>query len=391
MKLENYKEQRVGLVMEAEELINESKFEDAAVKMAAVTELDNKYEAVQVQLANLNALKEQELVSLENKSIAEGALSNMTKVEVAEVKLSNEVLLENAFAKTVMGQELTNIEMQNVTYAEDNQVVIPQHTMEEIIGLVSEQYPFFGDARKMAYNGTLTLPKHKAIISGDAKFYGEKEATAVEENEFVEVRLTGKEVAKLIEVSFKVEAMSITAFMNYLKQELVDRIGAVVGSKVFTGNGTTEFEGAIAPLKTAGQVVEYDATAGLKYGDLTSALGKVASQYANGSAIYANNATVWNNLANIMSVDGKPLFIADVTAGGVGRLFGQAVKVDGGVPDGVIVIGNANKGYVVNTVKGITIETDKDLKARTTQFLGHAIMDGAVTAEKALVVLAPKA
>ena len=205
------------------------------------------------------------------------------------------------------------------------------------------------------------------------------------------VRLEGKEVAKLIEVSFKIESMSVPAFMQYLKDELVDRIGELVGSKVFTGNGTDEFKGVVTELSTTAQKVEYDATAGLKYTDLTTAFGMLKSQFANGAAIYANNATVWNKLATILDGNGNPIFIADPAVGGVGRLFGFPVKVDGGVPDNMFVFGNAKKGYAVNEVKPITVETDKDLKARTTQFLGHSIMDGAVTDERALVLVAPSA
>lgn len=398
MKQEQYLAQRNELVTAAEALIAEGKFEDSQLKMQEIEALDNQFENTQKELANLNALKQQTMIDIENKSINEGELTTMTQVENVQNKSLNELeLMENAFAKTVMNKPLSAneqavfTEMNNVTYAEDNQVVIPKHVVDEIIGLISEEHPFFGDARKFFYKGVLTLPKHKAIKSGDAKFYSEKTATEVEENEFVDVRLEGKEVAKLIEVSFKIESMSVPAFMQYLKDELVDRIGELVGSKVFTGNGTDEFKGVVTELSTTAQKVEYDATAGLKYTDLTTAFGMLKSQFANGAAIYANNATVWNKLATILDGNGNPIFIADPAVGGVGRLFGFPVKVDGGVPDNMFVFGNAKKGYAVNEVKPITVETDKDLKARTTQFLGHSIMDGAVTDERALVLVAPSA
>lgn len=395
MNKEQYLEMRNALVAEAEGLIAESKFEDSTAKMEEVKELDNKFEGIQREMANLNALKEQTVVTLENKSVKPDEIVNSKQITALGEKeqMENKVVMENAFAKVLMGKELSQVEMENVTYAEDNQVVIPQTTMNEVIGLVSEQYPFFGNARKLEIKGNVRIPKHKAITSGDAKFYAEKTPTEVEANEMVQITLTGKEVSKLIEITFKLEAMSVDAFLAYLKQELVDRIGALVGSKVFTGDASAlepEFEGCIKVLETAGQKVSYPLT-GLTYENVTEAFGKVASQFANRTAVYASNATIWNQLANITTTSGQPIFIADPTGQTVGRMFGRPVLADGGVPEGVIVIGSAQDGYVINTNKGLTLESDRNLKARTTEFLAHAIMDGAVTNEKALVVVAPTA
>jgi len=391
MKLEEYKEMRNALVTEAEGLINEGKFEESTAKQAEIVALDNKFDTAQKELANLNALKEQENVFLENKSIAKEDLTIMENKLATGTTLSQDKQMENAFAKAVMGKELSVTEMQNITYAEDNQVVIPTTTMNEIIGLVSEQYPFFGDVRKLEIKGNVILPKHKAIKSGDAKAYGEKETTVVEENDFVKITLAGVEVAKLIEVSFKIENMSVEAFMVYLKQELADRIGKLVGEMVFTGvRANGEFEGAIKVLDDAKQSVKYASGTDITLKNITDAMSKIKSAHSNGAAIYVSNETLWTQLVNIVDGVGRPLFVSDVTSGGVGRMFGRVVKVDGGVPEGAVVIANAAKGYAVNTNKGLSVETDKDLKNRTTQFLGHAIMDGAVTDETAMVVILPE-
>ncbi|OXS73221.1 hypothetical protein B1B04_13120 [Lysinibacillus sp. KCTC 33748] len=307
--------------------------------------------------------------------------------------MSKQELLVNAFAKSVMGTKMSVVELSNVTYAEDNGVVIPETTMNEIIGLIGEQYPFFGDAKKLNIRGIIHLPKHKAIKSGDAKGYKEKANTVGEENEMAHVTLKGIEVSKLIEVSFKIEAMSIPAFMEYLKGELVDRIGAFVGQSVFIGDASTdeELEGVVKVLETAGQAVRYQASGDISYETLTGAMARLASQFQQGASFYANNATIWNKLANVLDKKGRPIFISDETAGGVGRVFSLPVKTDGGCPDGVIVIGKPSVGYAVNTQKTISVETDKNLKARTTEFLGHTILDGKVTREDAFVAIVPEA
>lgn len=391
MNREEYLNKRNDLLTQAEGFINESKFEESTDIQNQIKTLDTTFENAAKEMANINALKEQTFENIKNKSVSiKGA--TVVETEGIENKVDKKQLIENAFAKTLMGRELSSDEVQNLAVTGDNQVVIPQHTMDEIIGLVTEQYPFFGHARRFDYHGVLTLPKHKAITSGDAKTYKENQQTEVEVNEMVEVKLVGVEVAKMIEVSFKLEVMSISAFMAYFRDELVERIGAKVGTMVFTGvKGDEEFEGCIEVLKTAGQALEYPGGSQIAYDTLTGAMAKIASKFTNFSRVYVNNSTLWNQLANIK--DGKdsstPLFIPDPTGGTVGRIFGRTVEIDGGLPDGVIVIGDARSGYAVNVNKQIQVESQRNLKTRSTEYLAHAIMDGAVTNEKALVVIHP--
>ncbi|SOC12845.1 HK97 family phage major capsid protein [Ureibacillus xyleni] len=396
MTFENYTEQRNALVQESEELINAGLLEDAQAKMKKIESLDAQFEAVKLEMANLNALKEQtQTFELENKSIEnKGDLTVMTKLENVQ-EMSNETLYVNAFAKTFMGQELTTqenavfVEMNNHTTANTG-VVIPTTTLNEIITEIEAQSPFYADAKKLQVKGFLSLPKHSAIVSGDAKSYLESEATETEVNTFIEVQLGAKEVSKYIEVSFKLDAMSIPAFLEYLKGEIVERVGTELGRQSISGNGVKEMTGVLTALAgVTSQQSTYDATAGLVYSDLTNAVSKIGAKHITGTAIYASNSTVWNVLGNVVDGNGRPLFISDVVTGGVGRALGFPVKVDSAIPDGTIIIGNA-KGYAVNTNQSIGVESERDLKARKTGFSAYTIVDGNVTHEKAFSILAPQ-
>jgi HK97 family phage major capsid protein len=208
MKLEAYTELRNTLVTESEAFINESLLEEADAKMSEIEALDAKFETAKLANANLNALKEVTAIQLENKSIDNKGDLSMKSVENFNNELGNVKVYENAFAKSLMGQDLTTQE--NVSYLEMNNhttantgVVIPTTTLNEIISEIEAQAPFFADAKGFQVKGLLSLPKHSAITSGDAKAYLESEATENEVNVFVEVQLNAKEVAKYIEVSFR--------------------------------------------------------------------------------------------------------------------------------------------------------------------------------------------
>ena len=393
MEIKELLNQRSELLSNAEVLVNEGKLEEFNAIEEQVKELDNKIEAAKLANANLKAMQENtKVVDLENKTIqVEGA---RTMENIAQNVLSNEQLYKNAFAKTLMGQELTTVE--NNVFMEMNNhtsvntaVVIPTTTLNEIITDIEAQAPFFADARKFQVTGLLKLPKHSAIASGDAAGYDEATATAVEKNTFVEIALGGKEVAKYVEVSFKLESMSIGAFLEYLKGEIVDRVGAELGRQAISGTGVKEMTGVLTALATVtAQRTTYTTANGIVYKTITEALSKLGAKHMAGAVVYASNATVWNNLANILDENGRPLFISDTVTGGVGRILGFPVKVDSAIPAGTVIIGNA-KGYVVNTNEALTVESMRDIKARKVGFSAYTVVDGNVTNEKAFSIIAP--
>lgn len=394
MKIKELLEQRNELLNNAETFLNEGKIEDFNGIEAQVKELDNKIEAAKLANANLKALQDNKTVlDLENKNVqVEGA----KKVDNISNVISSEQVYSNAFAKTMMGLELTPaennafMEMNNHTTLNTG-VMIPKTTLNEIISEIEVQAPFFADAKKFEFSGTLSLPKHTAITAGDAAAYLESEATAVEKNTFVEINLGAKEVAKYVEVSFKLESMSIPAFLEYLKGEIVDRVGAALGKQAISGTGVKEMTGVLTALNAVtAQKTTYVTATGIAYKDITTAIAKLGSQHVKSAVIYASNATVWNQLANIMDGNGRPLFISDVTAGGVGRILGLPVKVDSAIVDGTVIIGNA-KGYAVNTNESLKVESARDIKARKVGFSAYTIVDGNVTHEKAFSILSPAA
>jgi HK97 family phage major capsid protein len=125
----------------------------------------------------------------------------------------------------------------------------------------------------------------------------------------------------------------------------------------------------------------------MSYEDFTLAISKIHSSYLAGCNIYANNATIWTQLANLVDGQGRPLFIPDVTAGGVGRMFGLVVKPDAGVTNGSVIIGNPGSGYIMNTNEPMSVATEEHVKARTVDYAAYTIVDGAVLDTKAFALI----
>jgi HK97 family phage major capsid protein len=404
---EQYQNQREELMKAAESLIVENKFDESEAKMNEVKDLDNRWEDAKKAQASLNALKDEgKALNLENKSIDVNGGKQVDNIQPTKV-LDDKSVYENAWAKNMMGQNLADNELEvfnkinkefNNAFTHDTGntgILIPETVAAGIWSRAEEMYPLYADTKKYSVRGKLTIKKHVSIDAGDAAWYDEATPVADEQNTFGELNLDGHELAKSVTVSWKLKSMAIADFVPYIVNELGERVGVALGNAVATGSGVGQPHGIeTALLAQAGtpQVVSYDpdnatTPVPLSYANLTDAIGRIHSSYLSGSAIYANNATIWGELANMMDEMGRPLFIPDVTSGGVGRMFGLVVKPDAGISNDSILIGNAGKGYVINQNEPFSVVTEDHAKARTTDYVAYAIVDGDVLDEKAFSLI----
>lgn len=410
MTKEMYVEQRNALLGEIEALIADGNIEESGTKMADVEALDNQYEQAKLANANLQALRgATPVIDLENKSVV---VTGETKIETTGGlnMIDEKQIYTNAWAKAMQGVVLddkeqnifdsVNTEFSNA-YTHDTgntSVLIPETVVAGIWARAAEMYPLLADVKKFNVKGTLTMKKHSAINAGDAAFYADGTVTADEQNTFAEISLSGCELAKAITISWKLRSMAIVEFIPFITNELGERVGAALGSSVSTGKGASatpkEPQGIETALLAEGstpQVVFYDPEATtadpMSYADFTLAISKIHSSYLAGCNIYANNATIWTQLANLLDGQGRPLFIPDVTAGGVGRMFGLVVKPDAGVTNGSVIIGNPGSGYIMNTNEPMSVATEEHVKARTVDYAAYTIVDGAVLDTKAFALI----
>lgn len=311
----------------------------------------------------------------------------------------------NAWAKDMMGFALSNEEREfmnrvNDEYrafthtTENTAILVPKTVTDGIWTRAEEESSLWTDVRKLRVRGELTLLKGDS--SADAKWYDELDTVDTDQLGFGELNLRGNELAKAVQVSWKLKKMAVAEFENYIIEEIGLRMGTALGKAVYSGQGqpgaTDTFKPEPLGISTAleaeagtPQIVEY--TTAPVYTDLTAAMGKLLSSYANGATIYASNTTIWNTLANLRDANDRPYFVPDVTAEGVGRIFGRVVKPDAAIPVGEILIGNLQRGYVANINEDITMYREDHVRQRLTDYMGYAIVDGGPRDEKAFVII----
>lgn len=401
MNKEQYLNKRNELMNEANELLNDGKLDEAEAKATEIKELDTKFENICKASANLAALHDNAVITdIQAKGVViENAAPLGSMIE------KDADTYTNVWAKVMQNIALTeeerrifdeaNKEFKNEALTTGNSpILIPETVVSGIWKEVGEVYPLYSEVLKTSVKGKLTVLK--STESTEAKWYDEATETEEGTEKFASATLNGCELSRDITVSWKLKEMATNEFIPFIQSQLAEKMGAAAAYGVFSGKGKAASDSSDKDeprgIKTAllaqtnkPQVVELAAGTELAYENITAMIAKVKGTYKKGSKFYATSDFIWDTLANVKDATGRPYFIADTTAGGVGRLFGFVVEEDDSID--TLLFGNANKGYHLNINKQMTLDQEDHKKARTTDYIAYAIMDGDVRTEKAFAYL----
>lgn len=401
MTYQDYENKRNALIDEANALILDGNFDDSEAKMNEVKDLDEKWDKIAEAQANLEALNgEKRVVKVEDNTKEAAAPIKKNTVQFVPTEINSEdegaqlyasKEYANAFAKLMMGKKLSAKERETVDIvnaythtSETHGVVIPQTISTAMWDKIEEQHPYYGDVSKTFVKGGVTI-----LLDGeetDAAFYDEDTATAEGKIGVDSLKLNAYDLAKNVVISWRLKEMSVENFLQYIQSRLAKKIGAALGYACVHGKGSDydEPEGVITKLlgeTNTPQVGTYT-SGSLSFADLTGARAKISVDAKN-AAVYANNATIWSELANVLDEDGRPLFLADPANNGIYRVLGMEVKEDDAFTDGEILISSAEAGYAMNLNKDASLLSQDDVVKRTTTYAGYALVDGGVTYSKA--------
>ena len=401
MTKKEYLDNRKKLMDEAQAFINAGDTEKAQEKMNEVEKLDDKWEEQAQAQANFDALnKEPVAFKAMQMEAAFGKEESAHKIE--DVIASDDYL--QAWAKTMQGLTLSDDEQkayimvdEAFTHTTQNTgTVIPKTVAKGIWEEAADLYPYFNDITKTYVNGVLALIQEDT--SSDAGWYEEETETEDGKETFKSFTLNGCELSRSIEVSWKLKEMAMEEFIPYIQRRMGKKMGAGAGYGATHGAGNTnknkpEPVGVVTALrneKDHPQCIVYESKK-LTYSLLTQARGKIKSGYSAGLKIYANNNTIWNELANVLDANKRPIFINDPSNPGKFRVLGCVVEEDASMNDGEVLFSNAAAGYHMNINKEITMTTEDHAKKRNTDYCGYAVMDGNAVTTKAHSLLTTEA
>jgi HK97 family phage major capsid protein len=297
----------------------------------------------------------------------------------------------NAFYKTLLGQKLTGfekaafdramVEQRADAYSTTSEVaaVIPTQTLNEVVSKARTMGGILSVCRGFNVPAKISIP----VGTPSAKASWNTEGTAVDSTEptVAAVNFGNYEIIKVFSISASVKRMSVSAFENYLSDELAACVMECLADGVVNGTGSAQGTGLLpgivwATTGTGKNSLTFSKTDGLKYADVVKTVALLKRGYANGARWAMNNATLYSLFYGLCDNNDRPIFIADPKSEEIGKILGFPVVVDDNLADEVILFGNFNyMGY--NLPEGIMVEasTQSSFKSGRIDYRAMAIAD----------------
>lgn len=279
-------------------------------------------------------------------------------------------IYRSAFYKHLTGKKLTDAEQRafEVVNAEkrasvfnklsDTAAVIPTTTLNEIIVKAREQGGVMGVSRGFNMPTNIAVP---VATPGSASWHVEGAAVDTEKASVANVTFAANEIMRVISISAAVRTMSIDAFESYLADELTASVMNCLAKTMVDGTGEGQGVGVVSGITwTDGtNQVSVAADADLAYTDVTAAIALLKRGYGNNARFVMNNATLYGDVYGLCDENKRPIFVADPTEAGKGRILGFEVVLDDYMADHDIVFGDYRyMGY--NLAGGIALDVSRD-------------------------------
>lgn len=299
-----------------------------------------------------------------------------------------------AFFRSMMGRSLTNnqqrimneaAEQRSLTSADDSAgAALPTQTQNEVFRRLGQIAPLINEITLFTVPGNMTISVEAASVE-DANAHTEGTEAAEAGDKLVDVNLSGYEVIKLLSISAKVKAMSISAFESWLVENLTDGIARKLESWIMNGTGADQPKGiSVAQTWNANTNAIKFAAAVPTYAEICSLISLLPGAYDRAAKFLMNKKTLWQKIMPIRD-DGKaPICKEDGKGGYV--IMGYPVLLSEKAADGAVFLGDY-KRYIGNLAQGVTVVSSmhSGFRKNMTDYRGTCIFDGKPAIAEAFV------
>lgn len=310
--------------------------------------------------------------------------TNMKKIEMEDLKMEERKFTtaspeyRSAWAKTLMGVKLDETEeralgdaigttaTEFVASAANTQginnlgLLIPDSVRLDWLKIAEQSSPIYRDIRKMNVPGNVDFPY--LFGADDAVWYAETTTTKNEGQEYKNIKLTGHELAKAIEITWKAEAMTVEGFISFLLDELNEKMNKALINAVIYGDGSAKPTGITNGLtaKTNASPIQL----------IKACLKDLSKENRVGAKVYVAS-DVADEIAFYKDENGNyPYLVA-----GLGRAGGATIEADPFLTAGDVLVGNA-QNYILNFNEGLRVDKEVKVQPRRVIYGGYLIADG---------------
>lgn len=243
-------------------------------------------------------------------------------------------------------------------------LLVPTTVNTMWLEITEQMSPIYRDITKLNVDGNIDLTY--LFGADDAESHAELEDSTNEGQEYRNLVITGKELSKDIEITWKAEAMTVEGFIDFLLKELATKMAKARVNQVIYGNGKKEASGITLNL---------DKTTGKSAIDLIKVLlGQLPNteekNFRAGAKIYMAS-DVSDDIQFYKDNNGNYPYLV----GGLKSIGGSNVEVDPYLKNGDIIVGDMSN-YVLNFNQSLRIDKEVKVKPRRVVYGGYEILDG---------------
>ena len=340
-------------------------------------------EEVKEDSGEITPEEERSLLKETSEEVEIRSSTNMKKIEMEDLKMEERFTTaspeyRSAWAKTLMGVKLNETEERALgdaigttatTFVEADAshnginnlgLLIPDSVRLDWLKIAEKASPIYRDIRKLNINGNVDFPY--LFGADDAEWYVETTTTKNEGQEYKNIKLTGHELAKAIEITWKAEAMTVEGFISFLLDELNEKMNKALINAVIYGDGSAKPTGITNGLTAKENANAIDL--------IKECLGDLSVENRVGAKVYVAS-DVADDIAFCKDNNGNyPYLVA-----GLGRAGGATIEADPFLSAGDIVVGNA-QNYILNFNEGLRVDKEVKVQPRRVIYGGYLIADG---------------
>lgn len=243
-------------------------------------------------------------------------------------------------------------------------LLIPTSVNLEWLKITEQMSPIFRDITKLEVEGNIDLTY--LFSSDDAENYSELKDTKNEGQEYRNLKITGKELAKDIEITWMAEKMTVEGFISFLLEELKNKMSILKINNVIYGDGNTQATGITHDLtpKEGNNVIDL-----IK--ELLQSLPNNENKNFRAQAKVYIASDVADELHFYKDSNGNYPYLV----GGIKNIGNSNIEIDPYLKPGDILAGDM-KNYIWNTNQLMTITKEIKTKPRRVIYGAYEISDG---------------
>jgi len=274
----------------------------------------------------------------------------------------------SAWAKSLMGQELTDVEKRAYAQAD---AAIPTEVADQFFEKMKKLAPMLEEITLLRVAGNIKF--FAEGVRNTAGKHTENAEMASAGDTMVSVTLGGFEFMKVISISKSAKAMSVSAFETWIVDMLAGDIARAIDDYII--NDSTNGISAIS--FTTGET-QVEATAAYTYADIMNLIALLPAAYDAEAKFLVNKKVLWADIRGILDGNNRPIFDPEskticgypiveddnVKTTTKDLYLGRWKDIVGNLSEDVTVESNANSGFTRGAIdyRGFAVFDSKPAK-----------------------------